>query len=137
MSPTLNNSKDPVERTSSPYHDPRELGPKSKILASRTSNFHSTSLRNMVTNTVNKTALHPSGVQYVVQAQKDGIAAARVQEKSTNTFGRPSKEHTELEEELHEKAHIDYDRVAIVSIPTSQGSFIASIAHTNLSPPGT
>jgi len=31
-------------------------------------------------------------------------------------------EHTELEEELHEKAHIDYDRVNIVSDePTSNG----------------
>lgn len=28
---------------------------------------------------------------------------------------RPQIEHTELEEELHERAHIDYDRVAIVS----------------------
>jgi phosphoenolpyruvate carboxykinase (ATP) len=65
MSASLNNSKDPVERTSSPYTDPRELGPKSKILASRKSNYHSTSLRNMVSNTVNKTALHPGGVQYV------------------------------------------------------------------------
>jgi len=65
MSAPLNNSKDPVERTSSPYTDPRQLGPKSKILASRKSNYHSTSLRNMVTNTVNKTALHPGGVQYV------------------------------------------------------------------------
>jgi phosphoenolpyruvate carboxykinase (ATP) len=27
-------------------------------------------------------------------------------------------EHTELEEELHEKAHIDYDRVAIVPNPS-------------------
>ncbi|TVY87873.1 Phosphoenolpyruvate carboxykinase (ATP) [Lachnellula willkommii] len=93
MATPLNNSKDPVERSQSPYQDPRTLGPKSKILASRTSNFHSTSLRTMVTNTVNKTALHPSGVQ-------------------------PSKEHTELEEELHEKAHIDYDRVAIVPNPS-------------------
>merc|ERR1712093_187898 len=83
-----------IERTSSPYPDPRELGPKSKILATRTGNYHSTSLRNMVTiNTVNKTALHPGGVQ-------------------------PVKEHTELEEELHEKAHIDYDRVAIVPNPS-------------------
>lgn len=65
-SPYLNNSADPVERTSSPYPDPRELGPKSKILTTRTGNYHSTSLRNMVTiNTVNKTALHPGGVQYV------------------------------------------------------------------------
>ncbi|KAG4421022.1 hypothetical protein IFR04_005891 [Cadophora malorum] len=93
-SPYLNNSADPIERTSSPYPDPRELGPKSKILATRTGNYHSTSLRNMVTiNTVNKTALHPGGVQ-------------------------PVKEHTELEEELHEKAHIDYDRVAIVPNPS-------------------
>jgi hypothetical protein len=57
---TLNASppaSDPVERTSSPYPDPRQLGPKSKILATRTSNFHSTSLR-MVTATnpsVNRT----------------------------------------------------------------------------------
>lgn len=28
---------------------------------------------------------------------------------------RPRHEHTELEEELHDRAHIDYDRVAIVS----------------------
>lgn len=38
------------------------------------------------------------------------------QQKDADTFRRPVKEHTELEEELHEKAHIDYDRVAIVSI---------------------
>jgi hypothetical protein len=29
---------------------------------------------------------------------------------------RPSCEHTELEEELHEKANLDYDRVAIVRL---------------------
>ena len=33
----------------------------------------------------------------------------------TNDAKRPQREHTEIEEELHEKAHIDYDRVAIVS----------------------
>jgi hypothetical protein len=46
-----------IERTSSPYPDPRQLGPKSQILATRTSNYHSTSLR-MVTATnatVNRT----------------------------------------------------------------------------------
>ena len=32
---------------------------------------------------------------------------------------RPGKGHTELEEELHETAHIDYDRVAIVRTPLS------------------
>ena len=37
------------------------------------------------------------------------------QSKLTITFTlRPKKEHTEIEEELHDKAHIDYDRVAIV-----------------------
>ena len=32
---------------------------------------------------------------------------------------RPQREHTEIEEELHEIAHIDYDRVSIVSDHTS------------------
>lgn len=57
----LNNSADPVERTSSPY-PVGQIGPKSQLLAARTGNYHSTSLRlpSMVTvNTVNKTALHP------------------------------------------------------------------------------
>ena len=27
---------------------------------------------------------------------------------------RPQREHTEIEEELHETAHLDYDRVSIV-----------------------
>jgi hypothetical protein len=40
---------------------------------------------------VNVTQLHPHGLE-------------------------PGREHTEIEEELHERAHIDYDRVAIVSI---------------------
>ncbi|KAI9826618.1 MAG: Protein kinase C-like 1 [Thelocarpon impressellum] len=47
----------------------------------------------MVPNSVNKTALHPGGVE-------------------------PAREHTEIEEELHEKANIDYDRVAIVPNPS-------------------
>jgi hypothetical protein len=33
---------------------------------------------------------------------------------------RPTREHTELEEELHEIAHIDYDRVAIVRVGNEQ-----------------
>jgi hypothetical protein len=106
---TTSNAQDPVERTTSPYPDPRQLGPKSKILATRTSNYHSTSLRNMVTaNTVNKTALHPGGVQYV-------CVFCHTKADLLILVCRPVKEHTELEEELHEKAHIDYDRVAIVS----------------------
>ena len=36
-------------------------------------------------------------------------------------MNRPQREHTEIEEELHEKAHIDYDRVSIVSAMNSQG----------------
>ena len=32
------------------------------------------------------------------------------------SHNRPAREHTEIEEELHELANIDYDRVAIVRI---------------------
>lgn len=35
-----------------------------------------------------------------------------------NGHGRPQREHTEIEEELHEVAHIDYDRVSIVGALT-------------------
>jgi hypothetical protein len=49
----------------------------------------------MISNnpSVNRTGLHPGGVV-------------------------PQVEHTELENELHDKAHIDYDRVAIVPNPS-------------------
>ncbi|KAL1589616.1 Phosphoenolpyruvate carboxykinase (ATP) [Cladosporium halotolerans] len=66
-----------------------------QIAKQQRGNFHSTSLRTvstMVSQSVNKTALHPKGVE-------------------------PQQEHTEIEEELHEKAHIDYDRVAIIANP--------------------
>ncbi|KAJ5899502.1 Phosphoenolpyruvate carboxykinase (ATP) [Penicillium taxi] len=63
-----------------------------QLAKQRNNNYHSTSLRTMVATSVNRTALHPGGVQ-------------------------PSKGHTELEEELHETAHIDYDRVAIIANP--------------------
>lgn len=49
----------------------------------------------MISSNVNKTSLHPAGVT-------------------------PYQEHTELEQELHDIAHIDYDRVAIVSVATAQ-----------------
>jgi hypothetical protein len=65
----LYSSGDPVLRTSSPYPDPRIPGPRSQILALNNNNYHSSSLSTlkMVTvNTVNKTALHPGGVQYVL-----------------------------------------------------------------------
>lgn len=42
---------------------------------------------------VNKTSLHPGGVQ-------------------------PHRPHSELEEELHTTAHIDYDRVSIIANPS-------------------
>ncbi|KAF2669843.1 hypothetical protein BT63DRAFT_412640 [Microthyrium microscopicum] len=42
--------------------------------------------------TVNQTTLYPQGIE-------------------------PQREHTEIEEELHETAHIDYDRVSIVANP--------------------
>lgn len=35
-----------------------------------------------------------------------------------NKAHRPTREHTELEEELHTSAHIDYDRVAIIANPS-------------------
>jgi phosphoenolpyruvate carboxykinase (ATP) len=82
---------EPVVRTSSPYADPHVKGPLSQILESG----HRPDLRKMITNNVNKTPLHPSGVQPHYE-----------------------RDHTELEEELHEKAHIDYDRVAIIPNPS-------------------
>jgi hypothetical protein len=80
--------KDPVARTASPYPYPSVKGPKSKLQQNS-----AIDLRKMISNTVNKTALHPHGVA-------------------------PQIEHTELEEELHETAHIDYDRVAIIPNPS-------------------
>ncbi|KAI7060885.1 Phosphoenolpyruvate carboxykinase, partial [Hortaea werneckii] len=68
-----------------------------QISKQQKNNFHSTSLTSgpikMVGNSVNKTALHPGGVA-------------------------PQNEHTEIEEELHERAHIDYDRVSIIANPS-------------------
>ncbi|KAK5736653.1 Protein kinase C-like 1 [Elasticomyces elasticus] len=68
---------------------------KDQIAKQAKNNFHSSSLNKlaMVTQSVNKTALHPGGVV-------------------------PQVEHTEIEEELHERAHIDYDRVAIIANPS-------------------
>ncbi|KAL8635602.1 MAG: hypothetical protein Q9228_006925, partial [Teloschistes exilis] len=57
-------------------------------------NYHSSSLGTMISkNSVNQTNLHPGGVE-------------------------PQREHTEIEEELHEVAHIDYDRVSIIANPS-------------------
>lgn len=81
--------KDPVARSASPYTDPSVKGPRNKLL----SRGSPPAVANMLVNTVNKTNLHPGGII-------------------------PHREHTELEEELHEKAHIDYDRVAIIPNPS-------------------
>merc|ERR1711988_1069154 len=67
--------------------NPSVSNPKSRILTA------GPDLRKMLNHTVNKTALHPGGVQ-------------------------PHIPHTELEEELHETAHIDYDRVSIIANPS-------------------
>lgn len=53
----------------------------------------------MVSNSVNKTALHPGGV-------------------------KPTVEHTDLETELHEHANIDYDRVAIIANPSVAALYV-------------
>lgn len=51
-----------MQRPATPYNDPKVQGPRAQILASGN---HS-DLRKMMNNTtVNKTGLHPSGVQYV------------------------------------------------------------------------
>ncbi|KAK7456897.1 phosphoenolpyruvate carboxykinase [Colletotrichum acutatum] len=87
--------KDPVQRTASPYTDPKVKGPKSQILAEGTqADLRKTNMApSVIASNVNKTPLHPGGVA-------------------------PHQEHTELEEELHETAHIDYDRVAIIPNPS-------------------
>ncbi|EEP76347.1 phosphoenolpyruvate carboxykinase [Uncinocarpus reesii 1704] len=66
---------------------------RQQVAKQQHSNYHSTSLRTMVSTSVNRTALHPTGVQ-------------------------PGKGHTELEEELYETAHIDCERVAIIANPS-------------------
>lgn len=54
-----------------PPGPPRESGPlysdffEQQVAKQRNNNYHSTSLANMVATSVNRTALHPGGVQYV------------------------------------------------------------------------
>ncbi|KAL8657356.1 MAG: hypothetical protein Q9226_002005 [Calogaya cf. arnoldii] len=86
-----------VETSSTP---PTKLSPLSadyrnqQIAKQAHNNYHSSSLTSMIsTNSVNKTSLHPGGVE-------------------------PQREHTEIEEELYEVAHIDYDRVSIIANPS-------------------
>ncbi|KAH8163513.1 hypothetical protein CIB48_g4743 [Xylaria polymorpha] len=93
--PSLRTMPDPVLRTASPYHDPAVKGPKFQQLSSGLSRSPLKDDKMIPNNKVNKTALHPGGLEPAHE-----------------------REHTELEEELHEKAHIDYDRVAIIPNPS-------------------
>ena len=77
-------------------------------------NYHSSSLAMMFPKNVNRTSLHPGGVEYV-SLQILPRPRRCNQEAIANIRYRPQREHTEIEEELHEVAHIDYDRVSIVS----------------------
>ncbi|MCJ1325086.1 Protein kinase C-like 1 [Thelotrema lepadinum] len=63
---------------------------RQQVAKQQKNNYHSSSLNTM---NVNKTLLHPQGVA-------------------------PTSGHTELEEELHEVAHIDYERVSIIANPS-------------------
>lgn len=54
----------PLDRTSSPGPLATDFTSQ-QIAKQRNNNYHSTSLRKMVATSVNRTALHPGGVQYV------------------------------------------------------------------------
>jgi hypothetical protein len=54
----------PLDRSSSPGPLATDFSSQ-QIAKQRNNNYHSTSLRNMVATSVNRTALHPGGVQYV------------------------------------------------------------------------
>lgn len=112
MASVLKDREGPAYRptTATPTTGPSTIGPRSKQLATGTLNYHSTSLRNMVSNTVNKTSLHPAGVQCVPQT----LPLEPSLQTLTRLSVRPVNEHTELEEELLETANLDYNRVAIV-----------------------
>ena len=118
------------EATKVPPLRPSSPGPLSgafarqQISQQQRSNYHSSSLSTMVSGTVNRTGLHPGGVEYVPFMLRALISRAYVEllrhlplPRLTIGVFRPQREHTELEEELHERAHIDYDRVAIVRFP--------------------
>lgn len=101
----------------------------------RTSSRRNTDPLAVLPNNVNKTSLHPTGVTYVPH---DTSICARF----TNTCFSPHQEHTELEQELHDKAHIDYDRVAIVrsnkhSLKTIATNILLLRSPTLQSPPST
>lgn len=61
----------PAENINIPRASPVEPGPlytdffQQQVAKQRNNNYHSTSLKTMVATSVNRTALHPGGVQYV------------------------------------------------------------------------
>lgn len=62
----------PAGKNYIPPNRPASPGPlasdflQQQVAKQRNNNYHSTSLRNMVATSVNRTALHPGGVQYVL-----------------------------------------------------------------------
>ncbi|KAI1371054.1 hypothetical protein F4677DRAFT_321624 [Hypoxylon crocopeplum] len=60
---TLRTMADPVFRTASPYTDPAVKGPKSQQLSTGHSHSLLQHSKMIPSNKVNKTALHPSGVE--------------------------------------------------------------------------
>jgi hypothetical protein len=53
-----------------------------------------------------------------------------------NPGGLPaSSEHTEIENELHEKAHIDYDRVSIIANPSVAALYEDALVYGMLPAP--
>ncbi|TLS24592.1 hypothetical protein PpBr36_08719 [Pyricularia pennisetigena] len=126
--------KDPVHRTASPFLNSLVQAPRSSIASSyhlrNVDAYNKATFATMIHNNVNKTSLHPSGVQY---ANPTSLTRKNYRGSpplppvrhvgGTNSVLSPTRahiphEHTELEEELHEKAHIDYDRVAIIPNPS-------------------
>ena len=108
----------PLELFKTPSLRPSSPGPLSndfarqQVAKQQKNNYHSSSLSIM---NVNQTNLHPGGVQYVETIPLSN--GSRLVLFRLTLHARPQKEHTELEEELHETAHIDYERVAIVRCP--------------------
>lgn len=81
-----------MQRPATPYNDPKVQGPSAKILASGN---HSDLRKMMNHTTVNKTGLHPSGVQYVSPLGLFGSTRANPSPI------RPSQNRTEDEEHKH------------------------------------
>lgn len=72
--------------------------------------------RNMSAAVVNRTSLHPHGILCVDSCYELWGASESSIRECKLIAGR-HREHTEIEEELHDTANIDYERVAIVRAP--------------------